>query len=191
MYDIVLDTGALLLLAVAALVYVLLSERRRLVLRGRFVGLCCDAQGLYMSNREGTLCIKEDGVFCVHMRPGDSITWSIRSQETHYATMRVDVDSTIAQNATFPRWMDLGEVNLDRLHTGGEHCRILHLEGATVILRTVGTRLPSGEHQMLDRAPYWLREHPLSHKFRTISRTMGRNRILFSALNTIPQCSPQ
>jgi len=190
-YDIVLDIGALLLLAVAALVHILMSTRRRLVLHGSFVGMDCDAQELSISDREGTVNIKEDGVFCVHMRPGVSTTWNIRSQETNLATMRVDVDPASAQRVTVTRWMDLGELNLDRFRTGGEHCRIIHLEGVTVILRAAGPRIPTTEHQLLHRAPYWLKEQPSSYYIRTNPRTMGHGRILLSAPNTIPLCSPQ
>lgn len=161
-YDIVFEAGALLLLALAALVYVLLPGGRRLVLRGRFVGAGWDAGELSISNRESTIRIRDNGEFGMLVRPGDSVTWSIRRQETHLGTMRVDVDAAGGQGPTVTRSMDLGDVNLDTLCTGGEHCQILQLEGATVIIRAVGPRIPAREHQLLDRVPYWLTEHPLS-----------------------------
>lgn len=160
-YDTAFEAGALVLLALAALVYVLLPARRHLVLRGRFVGTAWDVGELSISNRESTIRIKDDGEFGMLVRPGDSVTWSIRRQETHLATMRVDVDAAGGQGPTFTRSMDLGDVDLAPLRAGGEHCRILQLKGATVILRAVGPRIPAREHQLLDRVPYWLTEQPM------------------------------
>lgn len=162
MYDIVFETGAVLLLALAGLIYALLPTRRRVVLHGRFVGMAFDAGPLSLSNRTSTAFIRGDGLFDMQVRPGDSVTWSICRHEVVFATMRVDVDAARGQGPNSTSSLDMGEVDLNPLRTGGEHCRILQLDGATVILSAAGPRIPARGHQLLDRAPYWFTEQRMS-----------------------------